>query len=60
MHVYLYVMHVYLYVMHVYLYVMHVYLYVMHVYLFAFKCMCCYCFYVGKKLYRAYVCNVTL
>ena len=53
-------MHVYLYVMHVYLYVMHVYLYVMHVYLFAFKCMCCYCFYVGKKLYRAYVCNVTL
>ena len=21
---------------------------------------CCYCFYVGKKLYTAYVCNVTL
>ena len=31
-------------------------LYVMLVYVF--KCMCCYSFYVGKKLYRAYVCNV--
>ena len=30
------------------------------VYLYVFKCMCCYCFYVGKKLYTAYVCNVTL